>query len=151
MFSIIVCRREKNVDKTDFVWYHIRCKGKNIYRESGNTMSDIDISSEKERFRIMLMLDRYGSLLTEKQRDTLELYFQDDLSLSEISELKNISRQGVRENLWQGIRTLVEYEEKLGIVEKTERLKERLEKFIEEENLSDAAKSRLGEIANQPL
>ena len=34
-------------------------------------MSDIDISSEKERFRIMLMLDRYGSLLTEKQRDTL--------------------------------------------------------------------------------
>ena len=79
-------------------------------------MSDIDISSEKERFRIMLMLDRYGSLLTEKQRDTLELYFQDDLSLSEISELKNISRQGVRENLWQGIRTLVEYEEKLGIV-----------------------------------
>ena len=114
-------------------------------------MSDIDISSEKERFRIMLMLDRYGSLLTEKQRDTLELYFQDDLSLSEISELKNISRQGVRENLWQGIRTLVEYEEKLEIVEKTERLKERLEKFIEEENLSDAAKSRLGEIANQPL
>ncbi len=114
-------------------------------------MSDIDISSEKERFRIMLMFDRYGSLLTEKQRDTLELYFQDDLSLSEISELKNISRQGVRENLWQGIRTLVEYEEKLGIVEKTERLKERLEKFIEEENLSDAAKSRLGEIANQPL
>ena len=114
-------------------------------------MSDIDISSEKERFRIMLMLDRYGSLLTEKQRDTLELYFQDDLSLSEISELKNISRQGVRENLWQGIRKLVEYEEKLGIVEKTERLKERLEKFIEEENLSDAAKSRLGEIANQPL
>lgn len=99
----------------------------------------------------MLMLDRYGSLLTEKQRDTLELYFQDDLSLSEISELKNISRQGVRENLWQGIRTLVEYEEKLGIVEKMERLKERLEKFIEEENLSDAAKSRLGEIANQPL
>ena len=77
----------------------------------------------------MLMLDCYGSLLTEKQRDTLELYFQDDLSLSEISELKNISRQGVRENLWQGIRTLVEYEEKL----------------------SDAAKSRLGEIANQPL
>lgn len=99
----------------------------------------------------MLMLDRYGSLLTEKQRDTLELYFQDDLSLSEISELKKISRQGVRENLWQGIRTLVEYEEKLGIVGKTERLKERLEKFIEEENLSDAAKSRLGEIANQPL
>ena len=114
-------------------------------------MSDIDISSEKERFRIMLMLDRYGSLLTEKQRDTLELYFQDDLSLSEISELKNISRQGVRENLWQGIRTLVVYEDKLGIVENTERLKERLEKFIEEENLSDAAKSRLGEIANQPL
>lgn len=99
----------------------------------------------------MLMLDRYGSLLTEKQRDTLELYFQDDLSLSEISELKKISRQGVRENLWQGIRTLVEYEEKLGIVGKTERLKERLEKFIEEESLSDAAKSRLGEIANQPL
>ena len=99
----------------------------------------------------MLMLDCYGSLLTEKQRSTLELYFQEDLSLSEISELKSISRQGVRENLWQGIRALVEYEDKLGFVEKTEKLKERLEKFIREEKLSDTAKKTLEEIANQPL
>ena len=114
-------------------------------------MPDIDISSEKERFRIILMLDSYGPLLTDKQRNTLELYFQDDLSLSEISELRKISRQGVRENLWQGIRTLFGYEQKLGFVAKTERLKERLETIIKEENISDSEKKRLFEIAEQPL
>lgn len=114
-------------------------------------MPDIDITSEKERFRIILMLDCYGPMLTEKQRSTLELYFQDDLSLSEISELKSISRQGVRENLWQGIKALVEYEEKLGFVEKTERLKERLKRIAEEENLSQSAKKRLEQIAEQPF
>ena len=114
-------------------------------------MPDIDISSEKERFRIIVMLDCYGPLLTDKQRNTLELYFQDDLSLSEISELRKISRQGVRENLWQGIRTLFGYEQKLGFVAKTERLKERLETIIKEENISDSAKKRLFEIAEQPL
>lgn len=65
--------------------------------------------------------------------------------------MRKISRQGVRENLWQGIRTLFGYEQKLGFVAKTERLKERLETIIKEENISDSAKKRLFEIAEQPL
>lgn len=85
-------------------------------------MSDIDITSETERFRIGLMLDCYGSLLTEKQKKNMELYFQDDLSLSEISELQGVSRQAIRDSLQTGIKALTTFEEKLGLVEKTEKL-----------------------------
>ena len=41
-----------------------------------------------------ILLDLYGELLTEKQRDVLELYYNDDLSLAEIAQQYEISRQG---------------------------------------------------------
>ena len=44
--------------------------------------------------RITLLLDFYGELLTEKQREALELYYNDDLSLGEIGADFGISRQG---------------------------------------------------------
>ena len=69
-------------------------------------MFNFDVASETERYRIARLLDVYGRLLTEKQKDVLDLYFQDDLSLSEISDIKGISRQGVRSNIMQGIKTL---------------------------------------------
>ena len=47
-------------------------------------MLDLDVSSEEQRYYIALLLDIYGGLLTNKQKESLELYFQEDLSLSEI-------------------------------------------------------------------
>lgn len=58
-----------------------------------------------------LLLDIYGELLTEKQREMLELYYADDLSLGEISSENGITRQGV----YRSIRTA---EEKLNALEK---------------------------------
>ena len=65
-----------------------------------------------------LLLDFYGNLLTEKTMNTLELYLDDDLSLKEIAEDANISRQGVHDTVKRGLNQLREYEAKLGLAEK---------------------------------
>ena len=51
---------------------------------------------------IALLLDFYGELLTEKQRDMIELYYDEDLSLGEIAETAKITRQGVRDSIKRG-------------------------------------------------
>ena len=52
-----------------------------------------------KNFEISLLLDFYGDMLTEKQRDMVDYYYNDDLSLSEIAENEGITRQGVRDSI----------------------------------------------------
>lgn len=63
-------------------------------------------------------MDFYGQLLTEKQFDSLDLYYNQDLSLSEIAEEMGISRQGVRDSIKRGEKQLFELEQKLGLVQR---------------------------------
>ena len=72
----------------------------------------------EKNVQIGILLDIYGKLLTEKQRQLLEDYYNNDLSLSEIAENENITRQAVRDNLKKGENNLFEYEEKLEIMKK---------------------------------
>lgn len=65
--------------------------------------------------KISLLLDFYGELLSEHKREAIELYYDDDLSLAEIAEQMDISRQGVRDLIKKGEAQLTEYEEKLGL------------------------------------
>ncbi len=74
-----------------------------------------DTASEASRAEITLLLDFYGNALTERQRRTAELYFQEDLSLGEIAEMTGITRQGVRDGLKKAEKALFEYEARLGI------------------------------------
>ncbi len=53
----------------------------------------------KEILQLTLLYDFYGELLTEKQKLVYEMYYQNDLSLSEIGEELSISRQAVRDQL----------------------------------------------------
>ena len=64
------------------------------------------------------LYDLYGSLLTKKQQEIIELYYCDDLSLSEISEQYNISRNAVYDCLKKGIKQLENYEKELKLVKK---------------------------------
>ena len=65
-----------------------------------------------------VLLDFYGELLTKKQKRALELYYNEDLSLAEIAEDMQVSRQGVRAFIKQGEAHLKEFEEKLGMFER---------------------------------
>ena len=71
------------------------------------------------KIEISILLDTYGKLLTEKQYNFLDDYYNNDLSLSEIAENECITRQAVRDNLKKGESKLFEYEEKLGVMKKT--------------------------------
>ena len=70
------------------------------------------------------LLDLYGDMLTDKQRDVMELYYDQDLSLAEIAEHEKITRQGVRDSIKRGEAYLLEMEEKLHFAEKFRRLVE---------------------------
>ena len=68
--------------------------------------------------KISLLYDFYGRLLTEKQRQVMALYHEENLSLAEIAEEFGITRQGVHDTLKKAEHLLTEYEEKLGLVAK---------------------------------
>lgn len=67
---------------------------------------------------VSVLLDFYGDLLTGKQRDALDLYYNKDFSLAEIAENSDISRQGVRDFLVRGEKQLREYDKNLDLVKK---------------------------------
>ncbi len=71
-----------------------------------------------KNLQFTLLFDIYGTLLTEKQQETLELYYNDDLSLGEISEGSGITRQGVMSCIKNGERRLAELEEQLGLAKR---------------------------------
>ncbi len=67
---------------------------------------------------VSVLLDFYGELLTEKQAESLDLYYNQDLSLAEIAQDMEVSRQGVRAFIKQGEAHLLEFEEKLGMAKR---------------------------------
>ena len=67
-----------------------------------------------KNLEISFLLDFYGEVLTEKQRDVMEQYYNDDLSLSEIADNFGITRQGVRDAIKRGEAVLLELEAKVG-------------------------------------
>lgn len=73
-----------------------------------------------------LLYDFYGELLTEHQKAIYEDAVYNDMSLSEIAAIQNISRQGVHDIIRRCDRILNDYEEKLHLVEKFERTKEKV-------------------------
>lgn len=78
-----------------------------------------------------LLYDFYGELLTDHQKDIYEQFVLEDLSLSEIAEMKGISRQGVHDLVKRCQKTLENYEEKLHLVEKFLSVKEKVNRIDE--------------------
>ena len=99
----------------------------------------------KDVARRAYLLDQYGPLLTEKQRDIYEWHYQQDLSLGEISEVARVSRNAVFDLVSRTDEKLERYEKALGLVaadERREKEKEELAASLEawlEENGSQLA------------
>ncbi len=85
---------------------------------------------------ISVLYDFYGELLTEKQQEVIELYYNEDLSLAEIAMHSGITRQGVRDSIKRGESQLLELESKLGLAKR----------FGEIEHLLDEIRRNAAEI-----
>ena len=65
--------------------------------------------------RISFLLDFYGDMLTETQREVVHAYYNEDLSLAEIAQDREITRQGVRDAIKRAEQQLLEMEDRLGL------------------------------------
>ena len=99
-------------------------KEKNLTRFAGDFCLNV-----KKVIRVGKLFSFYGSLLTDKQQEFVELYYYHDLSLGEIAEEKEISRQAVFDNLKRSEEALENYEDELGMTEYYFAMQEKMEQL----------------------
>ena len=75
---------------------------------------------KNQTYRMTMLFDFYGELLTDRQKEFFDLYYNEDLSLAEIAENAGISRQGVRDVIVRAEATMQEVEDKTGIIRRFE-------------------------------
>ncbi|ALP89985.1 MULTISPECIES: putative DNA-binding protein [Clostridium] len=85
-----------------------------------------------DRVEVSLLMDYYGSLLTDKQRDIMEWYYNDDLSLAEIAEVNKTSRQAIHDLIKRCYKQLLSYESKLNLLQKSINREHEIISFLEE-------------------
>lgn len=90
-----------------------------------------------DRTEISLLMDFYGQLLTEKQRDILDQYYNMDYSLSEIADNQSTSRQAIHDLIKRCYKTLNDYEDKLSLLKNSireEQVKKEIVDLLKERN-----------------
>lgn len=86
----------------------------------------------EKNIQISILNELYGTLLTEKQFEIIDDYYNNDLSLSEIAQNNEITRQAVRDILKKGEKKLFKYEEKLNFMKRTLNQEKKIEKVLME-------------------
>ncbi len=106
----------------------------------------------EKNMKFPILLDTYGVLLTERKREILDYYYNEDYSLAEISEITGISRQGVRDSIKKSEDELFQLEDKLGLAAKNERISDackKLEKVITSSTLDTDSEKLLADVLKQ--
>jgi len=85
----------------------------------------------KKLERMAMLFDFYGKLLTKKQQEMLALYYEQDLSLGEIAEEFEVSRQAIHDIIKRSEKILEDYEEKLGLVVKFNAEQDKINKMLQ--------------------
>ena len=86
---------------------------------------------KNQTYPMTMLYDFYGELLTERQKEFFDLYYNEDYSLAEIAEIAGISRQGVRDVIVRAQSQMQEIEDKTGIVQRFEQRREHLGRIEE--------------------
>ena len=97
-----------------------------------------------KNLEISILLDYYGGMLTQKQREVVEWYYNDDLSLAEIAEHTGITRQGVRDSIKRAEAQLIDCETRMGLRDRFESM----QKFLDE--IADQAAHVQDEVSKDP-
>jgi len=81
---------------------------------------------KNQTYRMTMLFDFYGELLTERQKELFDLYYNEDLSLSEIAENCGISRQGVRDVIVRAEGVMQEVEDKTNLIRRFLQMQEHI-------------------------
>ncbi len=81
---------------------------------------------KSQAYRMALLFDFYGDVLTDRQKEFYDLYYNEDLSLSEIAENNGITRQGVRDVIVRAEGILSDLEDKTGLIKRFHTMHEQL-------------------------
>lgn len=83
-----------------------------------------------------ILYEYYGKLLSKKQAEAIDLYYEEDLSLTEIADILGVSKQNVSETIKRSEKALISYEEKLKLVENSDKLQKLIYK-LEDKLIND--------------
>ena len=97
-----------------------------------NSITKKKVVIMEKNVEISILCDLYGKLLTQKQFDFLNDYYNKDLSLSEIAENNQITRQAVRDIIKKGEKKLFEHEEKLLFMKRMSNQEKTIEHVLSE-------------------
>ena len=128
-------KKEVLLNKSSLFFYFFP---QNYWQIWKNGVKYISITKRKEviilekKVEISFLCQLYGKLLTKKQYEFLNDYYNNDLSLSEIAENNKITRQAVRDNIKKGEKKLFEYEEKLSFMKRMFNQEKKIEKVLSE-------------------
>ena len=112
---------------------------------------------KNQTYRMTMLFDFYGDILTPRQRELFDLYYNEDLSLAEIAENAGISRQGVRDVIVRAEAAMQEVEDKTGIIKRFEAQRPHLDAIesaaaeVQTINYRQYENPRLDELADAVL
>ena len=96
------------------------------------SFTEKEVPMKHDHLELCLLFDFYGEMLTENQRELFDLYYNEDLSLSEIAEHAGITRQGVRDAVVRAEHTLTALEDKLHLVSRYGKIDQHVEALGQE-------------------
>ena len=99
---------------------------------------------KNQPYRMTMLFDFYGELLTDRQKEFFDLYYNEDLSLAEIAAHSGITRQGVRDSIKRAESQLLEYEDRLHLAARFRRIEEVLSSIVREAQQIEKLNSRFG-------
>jgi len=114
---------------------------------------------KNQAYRMAMLFDFYGDLLTERQKEFYDLYYNEDLSLAEIAENYGISRQGVRDVIVRAEAAMTEIEDKTHLIRRfyqmqkeitaIEEAADRLLKSVNERSYNDRMLDEIGHVIKE--